>query len=176
MTWKLYALASGGAFLATYAMSLGPSVGPANTPEPSAQQPAEIEYEVPSDFLEQAERLRARLSETPEYRQPERNAFRFGAAPRSNPPESSADAAPALAPPVVIPPRPPFSLAGIASDVVDGVTIYTAILSSFGGVLLVGEGDVVSGGYRVLRVDEAGVTVELPGGGGEQVTVRLSGQ
>jgi len=169
MTWKVYAILSGGAFLATYLVSFSPgleSPSPGAGPAPASVATAGV------DIVEQADRLQVRDRETTAYRDPVRNVFRFGANSR----RTSAPPIPAIAEtpaPVVEPPRPPFSLAGIATDTVDGAAVHTAILSSLRGVLLVREGEVIDGGYRVVAIDDGAVTLEATADG-SRTTVRIS--
>ena len=160
MTWKLYGLASGATFLVTYAASLAPSFtsqsATAAPPPPQAIAGSAAEI----DIVEQADRLQERVKEATEFREPARDLFRFGAPVRRVPAEAVARAVEVPAPVASPPPRPPFGLAGIATDIVSGMTQRTAILSSLQGVLLVHDGDVVEGGYRILTVEEEAVTVE----------------
>jgi hypothetical protein len=123
------------------------------------------------DLTEQAERLRAGIASTTAYREPRRNAFQFGDAPRRALPPPGA---PEIEAPVVVPPpRPPFALAGVATDA-GGTTGRTAILSSLRGVLLVREGDLVEGAFKVVSIDADAITVEKVGDG-TSTTLHLSG-
>jgi len=172
MAWKLYALGSGGVFLATYLVSSTP---------PRVEPRLETSFPLPQavgrtggtvDLGEQADRLRARLADRAPYRQPGRDAFRFGATRRPALDEPTSHSIEAPAPAVTSPSRLPFSLAGVASTIEGGITSQTAILSSLQGVLMVKEGDVVDGGYRVLAVEEESVTVEATSDGA-RTTLRL---
>jgi hypothetical protein len=171
MTWKLYAVGSAGAFLATYLVSNVAPIKPArNTPVTSPR--AVDSAGEPVDLAEQAERLRAGIAGTAPYREPRRDAFRFGNSPRrtaAQPPEASDIEAPIVAPP----PRPPFALAGVATDAAGGAG-RTAILSSLRGVVLVREGDLVEGMFTVVSIDADAITVERVGDG-TSTTLRLSG-
>jgi hypothetical protein len=171
MTWKLYAIGSAGAFLATYLVSNVAPVKPAqNTPVTSPR--AVDSAGGPVDLAEQAERLRAGIASTTPYREPRRDAFRFGDPPRRTaapPPEASAIEAPVVTPP----PRPPFALAGVATDSPGGAG-RTAILSSLRGVLLVREGDLVEGMFRIVNIGADAITVERVDDG-TSTTLRLSG-
>jgi hypothetical protein len=173
MTWKLYAVGSAGAFLATYLVSNVAPVRPAeNTPVTSPRAAADSAGE-PVDLTEQAERLRAGIAGTTPYREPRRDAFRFGDVPRRTaapPPEASAIEAPVVAPS----PRPPFALAGVATDAPGGAAGRTAVLSSLRGVLLVREGDMVEGMFRVVSIDADSITVERVDDG-TSTTLRLAG-
>ena len=171
MTSKLYALTSTGVLLGTAL------AGFVVTLERSRQNPPAV---VPQtidrsgaivDLSAQADRLKAKLADVTDYQQPSRDAFRFGPPPRP----SVAPTAPSLsqAPPVAIAPaRPPYALAGMATNVEEGVTKRTAILSSLQGVLLVNEGDVLDRGYRVTSIAEDAVTLESTGDG-IQTTLHL---
>jgi hypothetical protein len=171
MNWKLYAIGSAGTFLATYLVSnVAPARPPQSAPVSSpraADSPGEL-----VDLTEQAERLRAGIASTTPYREPRRDAFRFGESSRRTavpPPE-----APEIEAPVVEPPRPPFALAGVATDAPGGAAGRTAILSSLRGVLLVREGDLVEGMFKVVSIDADAVTVEKVADG-TSTTLRLSG-
>ena len=69
---------------------------------------------------------------------------------------------------------PALVLSGIATDTVDGMTQRTAIVSSLGGVLLVREGDVIEGGYRVLTIGDDAMTIEATSDG-TRTTLKLAG-
>ncbi|HET9359933.1 MAG TPA: hypothetical protein VFO58_09290 [Vicinamibacterales bacterium] len=172
MTWKLYAVGSAGAFLATYLVSNVAPVKPVqNTPVASPR--AVDGAGEPVDLTEQAERLRAGIAATTPYREPHRDAFRFGDSRRRTaapPLEASEIEAPVVAPP----PRPPFALAGVATDAPGGPAGRTAILSSLRGVLLVREGDLVEGMFRIVSIDADAITVERVDDG-TSTTLRLSG-
>jgi hypothetical protein len=174
MTWKLYAL-SGGAFLATYAMSLVAPLDRDRVAPPSAMQvPGASQALV--DLSAQAERLRVRIEDVTSYTEPTRNAFRFGTVPPPSRPFAPppVQAAEAIPPAVLAPPRPPFALAGMATTVDAGVSSRTAILTSLAGVALVEEGDLVEGGYRVRAIADDAVTLESTRDG-TVTTLRLSG-
>jgi hypothetical protein len=171
MTWKLYAVGSAGAFLATYLVSNVAPVRPAESTPVTSPRVADSAGE-PVDLAEQAERLRAGLAGTTPYRQPRRDAFRFGDSPRRTaapPPEAEIEA-----PVVAASPRPPFALAGVATDAPGGTASRTAILGSLRGVLLVREGDIVEGMFRVVSIDADAITVERVDDG-TSTTLRLSG-
>jgi hypothetical protein len=172
MTWKLYALTSGGgAVVVTYLASFmapidrTPNV-PVTVPQAVDQSGAVV------DLGAQADRLKARLAEVSAYRRPARDAFRFAEPPRR------VDIAPttiASAPPPseVAPARPPYGLSGMAITIENGVSQRTAILSSLQGVALVKEGDELDAGYRVVTITDETVTLESTGNGA-QTTLRLS--
>ena len=109
-----------------------------------------------------AEKLRERKSDAP---LPERgrNPFVYGArAARTDsvrdrePSDTTAVPQPEA---VASPPAPVFRLAGIASDVKDGVTVLTAILNDNGSIVFVKGGEKLSNGYSVVRVEALSVTL-----------------
>lgn len=156
MTWKATAVVSGATVLIGWLASSPPSTAPAPT-TPAPSQPTAGMTAAGADIERQASRLEARLRQEAEYREPERNPFRFG------PPRAVDQPEPTALPPVdaEIPPplpSPPLvSLAGIAEDRVDDRLDRTAILSSRSGVLLVREGDAVLDRYRVVKIDRDAV-------------------
>ena len=170
MTWKLYALTSGGAVVVTALATLvSPSERRSNSPAIEAQA---VDRAAAVDLGAQADRLRARLAEVTAYRQPARDAFQFGLPPRraeATPTPSTIEAPPA----VVAPVRPPYGFAGLATSTENGVTVRTAILSSLQGVSLVKEGETLDTGYRVMSITEDAVTLESTADGA-QTTLRLS--
>jgi hypothetical protein len=169
MASKLYTLTSGGAIVVTALGALLAPTGrhqtaPPATPEAVDRSGAAI------DLGAQADRLKARLAEATAYRQPSRDAFRFGASRR---PVEAAPPEAAGSPAAVIPPaRPPYALAGMAMSMENGVAQRTAILSSLQGVSLVKEGEVLTTGYRVLSIADDAVTLESTNDG-TQTTLRL---
>jgi hypothetical protein len=169
MASKLYTLTSGGAIVVT---ALGALLAPSgrNQNAPPATPEAVDRSGAVVDLGAQADRLKTRLAEATAYRQPSRDAFRFGASRRpagAAPPEAAGIPAP-----VVAPARPPYALAGMAVSMENGVAQRTAILSSLQGVLLVKEGDVLATGYRVVSIADDAVTLESPNDG-TQTTLRL---
>jgi hypothetical protein len=157
MTWKLYALLSGGAFVATYLVS-GPGALTTVRPAPRAAAARPVQANVEIDMQQLADHLAARVHGEVNFHQPTRNPFAFGAAPHA----ANQVIAPKVveAPPAVfVPPPPPFTLSGIATDRINGELRRTAILSSPNGVLLAREGDAVGERYRVVSIDENAVTL-----------------
>jgi hypothetical protein len=173
MTWKLYALISGSAFVATYLVS-GPAAAPPVRQQPrAAVKPAapgtsDTDMQALADHLEQS-----RVRNEVRYRQPTRNPFAFAQAPRPEPRQVIAPKAIETAPVVVAPPPPPVTLSGIASDRVNGEWKRTAIFSSSNGVSLAHEGEMVGGGYRVVTIGENAVTLDSTGDG-SKVTLSLT--
>jgi len=174
MTWKLYALVSGGAFLATYLVSV-PTTAPGRivpaTPQRSARQtPDEV------DIQELATRLQARVRAEASYREPGRDPFRFGARPGTEGRQVNAPKAQAVESPVPVMPAPAvpiITLAGIATDQIGGAVQRTAVLSTPAGILIVREGESVGGLYRVAKIDEEAVELEATADGSRR-TLRFS--
>jgi len=173
MTWRLYALTSGGAVLVT---ALAAFVAPHERTrvEPPAVVPQAVDKSGTAvDLGAQADRLKTKLAEVSAYQHPGRDAFRFGLPP-ARVVESSAPAINSIPIPEVASVRkPPYGLAGMATSVADGVTQRTAILSSLQGVSLVKEGDVLETGYRVMSIGDDAVILESTSDG-TQTTLRLS--
>jgi hypothetical protein len=171
MTWRLYALTSGGAVVVA---ALGALIAP--TPK-STQTTAIVEPQAVDrsgsavDLGAQADRLRARLAAVTAYQQPARDAFQFGPPPRPAVPPPVVEPVIEAAPAAPAPARPPYALSGMATTVEDGVTQRTAILSSLQGVSLVKEGDLLDA-YRVASIADDAVTLESTVDG-TQTTLRL---
>jgi hypothetical protein len=109
------------------------------------------------------QKLHERMKEQPAVPERGRNPFTFGS--RTVAPARSARVAESPAPmemPAmpVEPPRPVFKLSGIASSQQDGVSVLTAIVIDNGVMMFVKQGEMLSGGHRVLRVDESSITLE----------------
>ena len=138
---------------------------PSNAPTTAAAGPASqpsVTTSVSSDIEEQAVRLQARGRADRPFTEPSRNPFRFASRAAALRDETVAEPRELETPVPVEPPRPVFSVSGIAEDQVDGRIERTAVLSSPGGVLLVREGEEVLGRYRVVRIEsEAVELVEL---------------
>jgi hypothetical protein len=172
MTWRLYALTSTGVVLGTAVAAFVATIERSRQSPPAVVTQAADRSGVLVDLGAQADRLKTRLAEVTAYTHPSRDAFRFAPPPRP----AVAEPTPSLsqAPPAVMAPsRPPYSLAGMATSVQDGVTKRTAILSSLQGVLLVKEGDVLETGYRVMSISDDAVTLETTSDG-TQTTLHLS--
>ena len=119
------------------------------------------------------QKLHERMKQQPAVPERGRNPFTFG--PRlAAPPRAArvADPAPAELPVVrVEPPRPIFKLSGIAASQQDGVAVLTAIVIDNGVMMFVKQGDMLSGGQRVVRIDELSITLE--DAAGVTQTIRL---
>ena len=135
-------------------------------PEPPAQyaSPPAPRRATASRPVPRADALRELLS-TPPLPSRGRNPFVY--APRA--PQSPRDhqehgeeGVRAAAPVPVLPMEPPppvFKLSGIASDHENGVAVLTAIVIDNGSMVFVKNGDKLSNGYSVVRVDEMSVTI-----------------
>lgn len=171
MTWKLYAVVSAGAFVATYLVSSPP----VSAPPPSAASPTRpaARPTAGSDIQQLADRLQARVRSEIEYREPARDPFHF-APPRATRPVTSS--APSVVeappPPAAVPVLPNVTLSGVATDVVDGSPKRTAVLSTPAGVLMLREGDSVGGLYRVIAIAEDSIELEATADGSRR-TLRL---
>ncbi len=174
MTWKTYAAVSGATVLAGWIASSPPANAPATSASGQRRAPAANRAPAGSDIEEQAARLQARLRQESEYQAPARNPVRFGAreVTRSAAPERPE--APAPVEPIIpaLPPPPPIRLSGIAEDGPAERVERTAVLSVPAGVLLVREGDVVLGQYRVAKI-EAGAVELTDAAGGPAVRLTL---
>ena len=106
-----------------------------------------------AELAAEVARLRSRLRPTDQPQEPARNLFQFNArtARSAAPPPLTESAVPVGAEP----PPPPLSLIGFAAE---GAT-RTAIISGFGDLFLVREGDRIGPQYRVTRIDADGVVV-----------------
>jgi hypothetical protein len=171
MTWKLYALTSGGgAVVVTYLATLMAPID--RSPTVSTAVPQAVDRSgIAVDLGAQADRLKTKLAEVTAYKRPARDAFRFGEPPRRV--EVAPTVSASVAPPVVAQTRPPYGLAGMAITLENGAPQRTAILSSLEGVALVKEGDVLETGYRVVSIADDSVTLESTSNG-TQATLRLS--
>jgi hypothetical protein len=181
MTWKTYAAVSGATVLAGWLASAPPSNAPAPGTATARRAQGSAARTAPADDIqEQAARLQARMRQEPVYREPSRNPFRFGEreAPRSEPlavEPRVREVEPTAVEPVVpaLPPPPPVTLAGIAEDRNGDRVERTAVLSSQTGVLLVREGDIVLGQYRVSRIEANAVELtDTLGGAPVRLTIR----
>ena len=107
-------------------------------------------------------KLHERMKQQPAVPERGRNPFTFGSRPAA-PTRSArvAEPAPMELPAMrVEPPRPIFKLSGIAASQLDGVAVMTAIVIDNGVMMFVKQGDMLSGGHRVVRIDEFSITLE----------------
>src|SRR5262245_35568082 len=119
MTWRLYALTSSGAVLVTALAAYVAPTGRTPIPPPAALPQAVDRSGAVVDLGVQAERLKTKLTEVTAYREPARDAFRFGAPPRR---AGESPASPVNVPSVeTAAVRPPYGLAGMATNLEDGV-------------------------------------------------------
>jgi hypothetical protein len=154
---RIAMLSAAGAVLAAMiagATTSGPRRAP---PPPVAPNTAAIELQG-AELAAEVARLRARLRPTTEPQDPARNLFQFGAR-AARPADVIASPAPApepaAMPPAFVP--PPFTLVGVAADAGPEGPIRTAILSGFGDLFMVREGEAVTPNYKVARIDAEGV-------------------
>ena len=174
MTWKLYAIVSAGAFVATYLMStpkteVATARPSAVAPKTSRQQAAETEIEALADSLHVS------LKSDAAFRTPGRDLFRFQAQVQKPPAFVPPPAVVASAPVPVAPPLPVLTLSGVASDVVDGKPKRSAVVSLPNGVLIVREGESVAGLYTVMAIGEDSIELESTSDHSRR-TLRLSGR
>ena len=156
MTWKLYAVVSAGAFVATYLMSSPPNDvarSPASAAPSSARPSA-----VGSDIEQLADRLQRQRTAV-NYRTPGRDPFRFQPRP-VRPPVARPAPMPLAEAPAPAPVVPLITLSGIATDVVGGEPQRSAVLSAPAGVLIVREGESVAGLYKVVSIGDESVELE----------------
>jgi hypothetical protein len=159
MTWRLYALLSGGAFVATYLVSGQPgTLAPARPAQPQAAAVAAAPSHAENEIQQLAARLERRVREAASYHTPTRNPFDFGHVPPPKPKRVIAPKLPEV-PVVVAPPPPPFTLSGIAVNHVDGALQRTAVFATQTGVVLAREGDVV-GGFKVMTIEDDAAVLE----------------
>ena len=168
MNWKWTALVSGAGLVATWFGAASSPNRAAATVAPSATAP--VVSASARDIQEQAAHLQAAMRAHAEYVPPVRNPFAFGRRPERHgvatpAPLAAVDTAPIVAQPTA----PVIRLTGIASDVVDGRTQLTAILSTASDLMLLKEGES-AGGYTVKAIDDNSVELVGPDG----ASVRLS--
>ena len=112
------------------------------------------------------QKLHERMKQQPAVPERGRNPFTFGSRPAPPARSTRGAATPMEMPPPlpVEPARPVFRLSGIAASQQDGATVLTAIVIDNGVMVFVKQGDMLSGGHRVVRVDELSITLEDAGG------------
>ena len=163
MNWKSTAVLSGASLIATW---FGVSMGPQRTPQSPGPQPPRLAASTVAavtDIQQQAARLHARLQTPSDYRSPVRDPFRFGVKTAPPPPRPAIKPTPIAEITTPVRPSPPIVLAGISTDVVDDMTLRTAILSTPGGVQLVKEGETFES-FRIGKIDDE--SIELIEGDG----------
>jgi len=97
------------------------------------------------------QRLHERLRPSTPPEQPSRNLFEY----RARRSAASIDVQPTVvssAAPAAVTAPPPLELIGIATEGAGDATVRTAILSGFGQLFLVKEGERVNDRYRVVRI------------------------
>ena len=176
MAWEMNTRTSLALFAATALATrlFGPGFSlqePVDVREANAATTAPAAAAKSSNTFAYSKLLRERLK-VPAVPERGRNPFAFGARRSIPAPPLPADASPAaeaLAPPA--PALPPIRLAGIASDQKDGARIMTAILNEYGAIVFVKDGDRLTSGYTVVKVEEMSVT--LADANGVTMTLRL---
>ena len=114
----------------------------------------------PDTSMPSTARLRARMA-SPAVPAKGRNPFVYGSRPATRPrtPGDGAEITTAAAVEPPAPALPVFQLSGIASNAENGTTVLTAILIDNGTMMLVKNGDKLSHGYSVVRVEEGSITI-----------------
>jgi hypothetical protein len=147
---------------------LGSSISQRLSPAPSAPAQGGTRALGTTATVPRAEKLRERMADPP-LPSRGRNPFVYGArrpAPSPSYRRDRADeaVAPMATPTILEPPAPVFRLSGIAATAEGGVTVLTAIVIDNGSMVLAKAGDQLSRGYRVVRVEEASITIADAGG------------
>jgi hypothetical protein len=170
MTWKTTVVMSGAGLVATW-LAAAPPTEPA-APLASASVPTAT---VVSPIEREAARLARGLAYQARLGVSARNPFRFDSV---DGPVGDGDVvvAPLEAPLAVVEPSAApattrLSLVGIATNLVDGATERTAIVTGPTGVVLAGVGDSVGDGYRVMSIEAD--AVDLVRDDNAQLTIRL---
>ena len=133
----------------------------ANSSQAGGQQSQRRRSAAPAGNAPLTRQLRQRMDAQP-HSTPAvgRNPFAFGASRPAAVRAQREEAAAELPAPVALaPPAPLFKLSGIASSLVDGTTVLTAIINDNGSLAFVKTGEPLSNGYRVVRVEETGVVI-----------------
>lgn len=155
MNWKSTAVVSGATVLATWFASV-PPVQHTTTPvgEPAAS--TTVTSRASDQIVREADRLSARLHPSMPYQGPLRNPFQFSqprratSAPRATSRQPKVSDASMTETPVAPPLR--VSLTGIAEDTSGAAPVRTAVISTPDDVMLVKEGEMVAGQYKVTAV------------------------
>ena len=149
---RIAILSTAGAVLA--AMIAGATTSGVRRAAPAVITPNTTAIELQgAELAAEVARLRARLRPTDQPQEPARNLFQFNARAVHSSPD--ADFTPSPPPADVAPPPPPLALIGFAAD----GAARTAIISGFGDLFLVKEGDRIGAQFRVARIDADGVDV-----------------
>jgi len=116
-------------------------------------------------------RLREWLNEPPSPSRG-RNPFVYGSRMPARAAAREVEVPVEAPPPIPVePPMPVFKLSGIASNAEGGAVTLTAIIIDNGSMVFAKDGDRLSNGYSVVRVDELSVT--LVDANGVTQTIRL---
>jgi hypothetical protein len=175
MTWKLYAVVSAGAFVATYLVS-APKTELAQSrasTAPAATVPSPRASAAASEIEALADSLHVRLHSDAVFQTPRRDPFHFQA--RAQRPAAFVPPPAAVVADAPPPPLPVLSLSGIASDVLNGKPQRSAVISLPAGVLIVREGESVAGLYTVVAIGEDAIDL-LSSADGSRRTLRLAGR
>jgi Tfp pilus assembly protein PilP len=168
MSWKSYAVMSGATtLLAAYVASPPLLVVRQGAAATSPQHAATASSQPDVDIVREAARLEGRLRAEAAFRAPARNPFRF-ADERLAAPHRAAGTAftrEEAAPPPAAEELPVIVLSGIGTDVVNGATVRTAVITTASSVLLARVGDMVGAEYRVRTIREDAVELESVGDG-----------
>jgi hypothetical protein len=170
MSWKLYVVvSSAGAFVATYLMS--PTSEVVSRPSaPTAAQSARDRAAV-TEIEALADSLRRQMNREATFHTPGRDPFHFQSQVQQ-PPAFVPPPAALPPPPPLPPPLPMLNLSGIASDVVDGKSMRSAVVSLPAGVVIVREGESLAGLYKVVAIGEESIDLESTTDGSRR-TLRL---
>ena len=104
-------------------------------------------------LAEEISRLHEHLRPSAAPRQPGRNLFSFSPRQAPAPLLAACPPKPALSEAIAARPAAPvMKLSGIAEDVTAGGVVRTAIISAFGQLFVVKEGELVTERYRVARI------------------------
>jgi hypothetical protein len=175
MTWKLYAVVSAGAFAATYLMSSPKTEQAVTTATAAAATQSARQRAAETEIEALANSLRVQVNSEAVFRTPGRDPFRFQTRVVQQAPASMPPPAFVAAPAAPVPALPVLSLSGIATDVVDGTPMRSAVVSLPNGVVIVREGESVAGLYKVVAIGEDAIELESTGDQSRR-TLRLSGR
>jgi hypothetical protein len=103
-------------------------------------------------LAEEIARLHDHLRPSTTPRAPGRNLFSYQSRQVAAPPPRSSPAAPLTEPALVKPPPPRIKLSGIAEDTTADGVVRTAIVSAFGQLFMVKEGESITARYRVEKI------------------------